>query len=87
MTYKTLPTPSASNPQIHEYTSAVQKGYNSVFVMATDSGWNVTFPNTKTLVGTYVDMASAVAEAYKQSLARNSPVFVFDKSGEIIPTV
>lgn len=86
MTSQTLPTPSASNPQIREYTTAVSKGYNSVFVTATDLGWKVLFPNTKTVVGTFTDMSSAITEAKKQANARKSSFFVFDKSGELVKT-
>lgn len=86
MTYKTLPTPSLTNPQIREYTTAVSKGYNSVFVTATDLGWKVLFPNTKTVIGTFPDMPSAVAEAKKQANTRKSSFFVFDKAGELVET-
>lgn len=84
MTYKTLPTPPASNPQIREYTTAVNKGYNSVFVTATNTGWKVLLPNTKTLIGTFTDMRTAVDEAKKQAAIRKGSFFVFDKAGELI---
>jgi hypothetical protein len=87
MTYKTLPPPPTSNPQIREYTTAVSKGYNSVFVTATNTGWKVLLPNTKTLIGTFADMETAVAEAKKQATARKSSFFVFDKAGELIKVV
>lgn len=86
MTSKTLPTPPASNLQVREYTTAVAKGYNSVFVTATTTGWRVLLPNTKTLVGTYPDMTTALGEAKKQAANRKSSYFVFDKAGELINT-
>jgi len=86
MTYKTLPTPAPSNPQIREYTTAVSKGYNSVFVTATNSGWKVLLPNTQKVIGTYPDMPTAIAEAKKQAATRKSSFFVFDKVGELVKT-
>lgn len=86
MSPKILPTPSASNPQIREYTTAVNKGYNSVFVTPSGSSWKVLLPNTKTLVGTYADMSSAITEAKKQATKRKSSYLVFDEAGELLQT-
>ena len=84
MSYKTLPTPSPANPQIREYTTAVRKGYNSVFVTATNSGWKVLLPNTETIIGIFPDMPTAITEAKKQAATRKSSFFVFDKAGELV---
>jgi TRAP-type C4-dicarboxylate transport system substrate-binding protein len=84
MTYKTLPTPPSTNKQVREYLTAVEKGYNSIFVTATSKGWNVLLPKDKKIVGTYTDKTAALAEAKKLAQAHNGEYFVFDEAGELI---
>jgi hypothetical protein len=84
MTYKTLPTPSASNPQIREYTTAVDKGYNSIFVVATEAGWNVSLAGSQKRIGSFTHKTQALAEAKKLAQANNSEYFVFDEAGELV---
>jgi len=87
MTLKTLPTPSTSNPQIREYTTAVDKGYNSVFVVATETGWNVSLAGSQKRIGSFTNKAQALTEAKKQATTHKSSLFVFEKTGELVKTV
>jgi hypothetical protein len=84
MTSKTLPKPSPSNKQILEYTTAVDKGYNSLFVMATDNGWALRYASNPKTLKTFADKASALSNAKELAASEKTPVFVFNKSGELL---
>ncbi len=86
MTYTTLEVPSPTNPQILEYTTAVRKGYNSVFVTPTQSGWRVTQPNAKKLIGSYLTLSIAIAAAKVSASHNKSKYYVFDEAGELVST-
>jgi hypothetical protein len=84
MTYKTLPRPSRTNEQVLEYTEAVERGYNSLFVVATDSGWSLSHAGSQKLLDTFIDRASAIASAKRLAKTQNTSFFVFNESGELV---
>jgi hypothetical protein len=84
MTSKTLPKPSPSNKQVLEYTKAVDKGYNSLFVVATDKGWVLRHASSTKSLDTFTDKASALSSARKLAATEKTSVFVFNESGELL---
>ncbi len=83
MTYKTLPTPSKTNQQVREYTTAVKKGMAGRFVIQNGKGWYVREPISKT-GKLFPTKQAAIAEA-KQELAKTKgELFVFDSAGNLI---
>ncbi|HUY53136.1 MAG TPA: hypothetical protein VMV24_00995 [Candidatus Dormibacteraeota bacterium] len=87
MTTKTLPTPLQTNEQVREYIVAVEKGNDSVFISASNTGWNVMLPKDNQFIGTFRDKATALNEAKKQINSNGRKFFVFNKIGELIETV
>lgn len=86
MIYKSLPTPPASNQQIREYTTAVEKGFRSIFVSPFAAGWTVKLVSNQKVVGTFANKSEALIEAEKRAAASKGTVFVFDSTGELSET-
>ncbi|MES2971455.1 MAG: DUF2188 domain-containing protein [Patescibacteria group bacterium] len=86
MTYKTLPTPPSSNQQVREYTTAVEKGFRSIFVNPHGARWTVELVSNQKVVGTFASKTEALIEAEKRATASKGTVFVFDSTGELIET-
>lgn len=87
MTYKTLPAPASTNQQVREYTTAVEKGYNSLFVVATSKGWNLTRASDQKLIAQFNSKSTAITEAKKQAASTKGNLFVFDIAGELLETI
>lgn len=86
MTYKALPSPLSSNQQIREYTTAVEKGFRSVFVTPHEAGWSVRLVGAQKNVGIFQSEADALIEAEKRAAASKGTVFIFDTTGEVVKT-
>lgn len=86
MIYKTLPAPSKANPQVREYTEAVEKGFRSVFVRPSTHGWRVTLVRDQRLIGNFTDKDLALREAKKQAAHLKGDFFVFSEAGELVET-
>jgi hypothetical protein len=84
MTFKTLPKPSSTNRQVREYTSAIDRGYRSLFVIATDKGWVLKGAWEEEPINTFKDKAKAVESAKKLASTKKTSFYVFDKAGELV---
>jgi hypothetical protein len=84
MTRKTLPKPAGSNKQVREYIEAVEKGYNSLFIVPTEAGWSVRHSSTGKIQQTYSTKTAAIQGAKKIATAPRTEIFVFDEAGQLL---
>ena len=84
MTHKNLPKPSSPNKQIQEYIAAVEKGYNSLFVIPVKNSWAVRHSNSGTIQETFATKTAAVNGAKKLASSSKTEIFVFGKEGQLL---
>ncbi len=85
MTFKTLAPPAKSNKQIREYIEAVNKGFDSYFVVQNGKGWYVRKASTKTSNGTlFATKTMAIKHAKQKATRKEAEVIVFNDKGTLL---
>ena len=84
MISETLSKPPESNAQVQEYMTAVRKGLNNQFVVATSKGWSVRLATEPAEAVVFASKTDAIRKAKDEVKAKKGEVFIFGQNGALI---